>query len=223
MAKKIKEEKVVASEVVETPPAAPVAQATTAPAPKSGGGSSALKIGLGICLGCLILIIIVMVGIFVTGGLAIKNIGIPFLKKAASEIQKEGTLQKIQEGKKFLEQIPTQGTTQGQGGSEIQFKEETKIPDTFPKDFPIYPGAKVTKAVSTEALVKAGFLISLETLDSSEMVVSYYQKNLPLSGWPVSGIFGGIISAKKGDQTAVVTIAAKGTGKTEINIVLGSK
>lgn len=223
MAKEIKKENIVPSEVVkvETPPPAPVVQTTTAPAPKSGGGNSALKVGLGICLGCLILIIIVVVGIFVTGGLAIKNIGIPFLKKAVNEVKKEGTLEKIQEGKKLLEQIPTQGITQG--GLPGGFKEETKIPDTFPKDFPLYPGAKVVKAVSTEALVKAGFLISLETLDSSQTVVSYYQTNLPKSGWPISGSFGGIISAKKGDQTAVVTIAAKETAKTEINIVLGSK
>ena len=65
------------------------------------------QFGLGICLGCLILIILVVVGIFVTGGLAIKNIGLPFLKNAGSKLQKEETLKKIREGQEFLQKIPT--------------------------------------------------------------------------------------------------------------------
>lgn len=49
-----------------------------------------------------------------------------------------------------------------------------KVPDGWPQDVPLYPGAKVTAAMSNEAQIVLG----LETSDSPEQAVAFYKDKL---------------------------------------------
>lgn len=61
--------------------------------------------------------------------------------------------------------------------SNVQFGPNSKIPDDFPKNVPVYPGAKIMSTVSL-AGGKNGHLITLETADEPPAVIEYYKKNL---------------------------------------------
>lgn len=62
----------------------------------------------------------------------------------------------------------------------INVKEE-KLPDTFPKDFPIYPEAKVISST--------GLLVTFTTPDGLDKVVPFYKNGLSASGWLVTSSF----------------------------------
>jgi hypothetical protein len=61
--------------------------------------------------------------------------------------------------------------------TKVQFGPDSKIPDDFPKNVPIYPGAKIMSTVSL-AEGKNGHLITLESKDEPTQVLEYYKKNL---------------------------------------------
>lgn len=193
--------------------------------PKAQGGSNTgLKIVIGCCLGCLIIVILVIVGSVATGGLLLKNIFLPFVKKTGQEMQKEikkqGGLQNLEKGRNIFEQVPTiaSGLKIGQEG--------TTLPVNFPADFPIYPGASITQARSAEVAGKTGFFVNLETGESLAVAADYYKINLPKAGWTISATFGNdkgtFLTVQKAPQNGLVTISTK-EGKTNINIVLGEK
>src|SRR3990167_10372220 len=48
-----------------------------------------------------------------------------------------------------------------------------KLPDTFPKDFPIYPGAKIVSSVSSN-----GLLVTFTAPDGLDKVVPFYKNGL---------------------------------------------
>jgi len=191
---------------------APVPQVTTT----SGGGNTALKVGLGICLGCLIIMIILVVGGVFAGGLAIKNIGLPFLKQAAEEVKKEELTKSLQETQQAVEKISEE--------SKGTIKEGTSLPQNFPSDFPLYPGAKVENSLTGQQLGKEGFMVTLTSSDDWQKVSSFYKTNLPKKGWQVTASYesgdGGVITFSKGVTKGAVTIAEK-EGKTTIGIALG--
>ena len=65
-----------------------------------------------------------------------------------------------------------------------------QVPDTFPKDFPIYPGAKVASSLSGAQAGKSnGFWLTMTTNDSSDKVVSFYKTELTKNGWTVDSTF----------------------------------
>lgn len=178
-------------------------------------GNTALKVGLGLCLGCLVLVILLTVGGFFAGGLAFKNLGIPFLKKAAEEAQKQEALKKLQESQKALEEFSQQGTS----------KQEEKLPEGFPSDFPLYPGVRVLSSVTGEELGEEGFLVNLETSDDQKEVSSFYKTALPQKGWEITASFdsgdGAVYTIKRAGVNGAVAISQK-AGKTEISIALGN-
>jgi hypothetical protein len=49
-----------------------------------------------------------------------------------------------------------------------------KVPDSWPKDVPLYPGAKVTMAMSNDAQ----HVLALETPDSPDKAVAFYKDKL---------------------------------------------
>ena len=56
-----------------------------------------------------------------------------------------------------------------------------KLPENFPKDVPVYPGAKPT-LVSTMAGNET-FNVSFDTADTIDQVGAYYRKELTANGW----------------------------------------
>ena len=67
-----------------------------------------------------------------------------------------------------------------------------KLPDTFPKDFPIYPGAKVVSSVSNIQQGKGNGLLVTFTIPSGQglnKVVPFYKSGLNTSGWTITSSF----------------------------------
>ncbi len=120
--------------------------------------------------------------------------------------------------------------TQGAGGGEATVKGAdgldmkvttsagggVKIPDDFPKDVPVYPGAKVKTAAS----VQGNRTLSLETADAVDKAQAFYADKLKAEGWNVLATTNvpngvnigaqkdkstlGVAISKQGDQTAIV-------------------
>ena len=61
------------------------------------------------------------------------------------------------------------------------------VPGEFPKDIPIYKGAKVTKW-DTAGPIRVLFL---EAADGKEAVVAFYRKELAAKGWKIEKAFSG--------------------------------
>jgi len=100
-----------------------------------------------------------------------------------------------------------------------------KIPDNFPKDFPIYPSAKVSSSYTAPSGDK-GIWLTLTTTDDLEKVVTFYNQKLKENGWtettsadPVSGTIFTLSKDKLAGSLLVQR--AKDQKENSIIIVLG--
>lgn len=210
------EPKIVESEVVKT------GVPTTNVKPvenKPTGNNKGLKIGLGICLGCLVIIILIFVGIVATGGFLFKNFALPFAKKVGTEVKTE-----INQPKNIEENSSPSSNT----STNPVINESNGIPANFPKDFPIYPNAKAIKGAESQVLNKTGYFVTMESSDSVATIGSFYKNKLASSSWSIEKEFGDqkskFFTTKKGEQTGLITISKKEESNvTIINIVLGGK
>jgi len=64
-------------------------------------------------------------------------------------------------------------------GEEVTFGTTQKIPDNFPADVPVYPGAKVMAAAASG---QDTFSITLTTNDPVAKVVEFYNSKIPADG-----------------------------------------
>lgn len=86
-----------------------------------------------------------------------------------------------------------------------------KLPDTFPKDFPIYQGAKVVSSVSSAQQEKGkGLLVTFTTPDGLDKIVPFYKSGLNTSAWAITSSF-------DSDTIQTWTIA-KGTTEGSVSI-----
>ncbi|MEK7533576.1 MAG: hypothetical protein AAB542_04035 [Patescibacteria group bacterium] len=97
-----------------------------------------------------------------------------FAKKAGTDIEK---------GKATFTDIKT-GETVNIGGE--------KLPDTFPKDFPVYPGAKIVASLSnTQKETGNGFIVTFTAPDGHGLgkVIPFYKSELSANGWTITSSF----------------------------------
>lgn len=101
--------------------------------------------------------------------------------KSSAEKQAEKTAEEVTGGQAKIDEKTgsVEVKTRDKEGKEtnVQFGPNSKIPDDFPKNVPIYPGSKVMSTVSL-AEGKNGHLVTLSTTDEPSKVVEYYKKNL---------------------------------------------
>lgn len=121
------------------------------------------------------------------------------------------------------------------GGKKVTFKnnegefsyEEGKLPASFPKDFPVYPKAKLTSSWYSKTDKGNGVSVAWETSDSVNKVAEFYKDKLAKDGWKVSNSFDGegssTISFEKETSSGFVGIAATSEGKTMISVTLSLK
>lgn len=110
----------------------------------------------------------------------------------------------------------------GKGGDFVFNSQNGKVPETWPKDIPPYPGATVTASMSTGA---SGMLM-LETTDSSEKVLAFYKSKLGGMKETANMNAGGTAiltfqEEKSGRQLAIGATAQE--GKTMINLQVSEK
>lgn len=79
-------------------------------------------------------------------------------------------------------------TFDGTGG-QFSYSAEGNLPDGFPKDFPIYTGAKLTSSWTTNGESGKGISVVWETTDSADKVQAFYKDKLPQSGWKIDNEF----------------------------------
>jgi len=98
-------------------------------------------------------------------------------------------------------------------GLEAEIGEHVKVPADFPKDVPLYPGARAT---ATMAAAGEGTLVTFDIEDAPEKVYDFYQEKLASDGWQIasSASMGGqwMIRALKDARAAHISIAGEGTG-----------
>ena len=105
-----------------------------------------------------------------------------------------------------------------------------KLPDTFPKDFPIYPGAKVVSSVSNIQQGKGNGLLVTFTIPSGQglnKVVPFYKSGLNTSGWTITSSFDSDTiqtwAIAKGSTEGSVAITTFESDPMTIVVTLGDK
>jgi hypothetical protein len=101
-------------------------------------------------------------------------------------------------------------TFTGKSGEKIHVASGEKgvaLPDDFPKDVPVYPGATINFSSKT----REGMLLMLKSTESPEKIKQYYEKETKQQGWEenentVAMDKITILGFKKGDRTLTVTI-----------------
>lgn len=103
-----------------------------------------------------------------------------------------------------------QGAIESKTGQTVTVGTE-KLPDTFPKDFPVYPGAKVISSVSGIQQDKTnGIIVTFTTTDGLDKVVPFYKSGLSINGWTITSSF---------DSDSVQTwVIAKGSTQGNVSI-----
>jgi len=104
-----------------------------------------------------------------------------------------------------------------------------KIPDNFPKDFPVYPGIKVTSSLSGGQNGQgSGFWLTLTTADSVAMVTEFYKSAFATNGWQEQATYTAngttTQTVKKGNLSGSISIVREvDASETQIVIVLGGE
>jgi len=130
-------------------------------------------------------------------------------------------------------QVDTDGKTvtvsSPDGGPNATFGSGPKVPDAFPKDVPVYPGAKVVGSdVTTNASGKTGFLVTLQTIDTADQVATYYKTELArmTTTMDMTSGTGRMLSFKDKTSQSVVNVIINGdahTRKTSVSLQVGSE
>lgn len=157
-----------------------------------------------ILIGCFLIVIILVVLGAVFSGIIIKKLITGAIREKTGV---QVNVDNLQQGKlSYVD--PKTGASLNIGSN--------KIPDTFPKDFPIYPNSTVTSS-----WVSNNFELTLTTKDNIDKVISYYQENLKSNGWTTqaSGTNGNWIVSKT-NLNGFLTIN-NSNNLTSILIVLG--
>lgn len=175
--------------------------------PKEAGSTEKKKfpVAAAVGIGCLAILVLAGISFAVAGKFAASIVG----QKMIAEGVKKGIETKT--GVKVdTENGGVVSFTDTKTGSEVVMGGGT-IPDDFPKDFPIYPGAKPTGTASGTEEGGKGFWLLLETSDASTAIVKYYGENLKSKGWTIDETmtFGdsSTYNVTKGNLTGTVVIA----------------
>jgi hypothetical protein len=172
-----------------------------------------------IAIGCFVLLVLAGTGIsFVIGHIA---------KKAGNGLLK-GYVETASGGKVKLSDIEKGNMTftDKETGKTVSVGASQKIPDDFPKDFPIYTNAKVVGSIAGMQDGKSGFLVTFNTDASVDQVGSFYKTALASSGWTTTGTYSAdkmqTMAIKKADMEGSVSISSDDSA-TVILVTLGSK
>ncbi len=99
----------------------------------------------------------------------------------------------------------------GKNGEKVQVSTNRKgvsLPNDFPKDAPVYPGATIVQSLK----MKEGFSIMLKSADSTEKIKQYYEKTLKEQGWDIENAMNmeqvTMLHSKKENRTLTVSITS---------------
>ena len=169
-------------------------------------------------IGCLALLVFAGIGMAIVGKFFASKIAGGMLGKVIeNKTGVKTSIQDLENGKMTFTDSKTGATVDVGSG---------KVPVNFPKDFPIYPGAKVTSSLSGGTQGEgSGFWLTLTTGDAVEAVADFYTKGFASGGWTIEATYTAndatTQTVKKGTMSGNVSIAREDEGTTQIVIVLG--
>lgn len=182
---------------------------------------SSLNPIVGIGIGCLVFIVIVGIILSLAGRFLMGRLGRSAIQSAIEKKTGVKTnLQDLEQGKLSFTDTKT-GETVDIGSN--------KLPDTFPKDFPQYPGAKVVSSLSgSKAGSTNGAWVMFSTKDQADRVVVFYTNSLKSGGWTTDSTTNmgnaTTMTVTKGNLTGSLVISADSEKKeTGIVVTLGTK
>ncbi len=118
------------------------------------------------------------------------------------------------------ESAPSAAATPGpaeEGGPDPTLTEGA-IPEDFPSDVPIYPGAKIGPSISMPG---EGLFATFETGDAVDAILTHYRSELAKNGWSVvDNADGDGIDGTKGGRTVELRARPNEEKRTEIAISL---
>lgn len=111
---------------------------------------------------------------------------------------------------------------------DVTFDSGTKLPESFPKDFPIYSGAKLTGSFSANGEGNSkGVSVVWESSDDSSKVGEYYKTALEAAGYKIisdlSTDGSTTLTFEKGDVSGFLGVTRDNEGRTAISVTLGTK
>ncbi len=189
--------------------------------PETKTESTAAKPLILVGLGCLVILVVIGLGVTVAMKFVAKKAGVSLLENVIEKKTGVNTdLSDLEKGKMTFTDNKT-GQTVDIGSGEI--------PQSFPKDFPVYQGAKVTGSLSGgQAGEGNGFWLTLSTTDATNKVVDFYKEALKINGWEVQSTMAvdgaTTYTVTKGKMSGSVSVSKGGDNEqagTSIVIALG--
>ena len=107
-----------------------------------------------------------------------------------------------------------------EGKFELSEKGSVKLPEGFPDDIYVYPGARVAMSMKQPE----GMSVTLVSNDEMNVIAEKYASNMKKNGWTEEGVAQmprmRMLSYKKGNREAMIQVApGSEEGKTMITIV----
>ena len=170
-------------------------------------------------IGCLILVVILGVVTTIAMKFFAKKIGTGIVQNMIeSKTGVKTNISDLEKGKMSF--------TDEKTGTSIDIG-SNKIPDSFPKDFPIYPGMKLISSMSGSEKSKGlGYWLTFTTSDESAKVQSYYKTSLNSSGWKETATYSAgdtsTTTISKGSMSGTLSVSRPDSAKeTTIIVMLG--
>lgn len=128
----------------------------------------------------LIIILIVIGGLAVLGFLATTIGGLFLAGKVAKELKKSGIQYDVNK-----DSVTLKGKKDGESFSVGQ---GTKLPNDFPKNFPLYPNSSTISVIESEE----GFSVTFAVPTEAGALGTWYKSELPKNGWDIKndGVYG---------------------------------
>jgi hypothetical protein len=172
-------------------------------------------------IGCLGLLMLVGIGISIAGRVIFSKFGANLVKQG---IESKTGVKIDTSGKNGALSL-----TDSKTGESVNIGDQ-KIPDNFPKDFPIYPGAKPSGSLSgnNQKEQSQGFWIVLQSNDNLDKVKSFYADALTKNGWTIDNTMTindmSTYTVKKGNLSGGVTVSrGKDDKQTTITVTLATE
>lgn len=125
-------------------------------------------------------------------------------------------------GEKVVEKNGDKITFAGKEGETLKFGTK-ELPTNFPKDIPVFPGAKPAGSYAASG-ENAGMIVGLESDGDFKKISDYYQTELLRNGWEVRNSTAGeetvLFKITKAERTGTVSVTKK-DNKTEIAVMMG--
>lgn len=170
--------------------------------------------------------IVSLILLFIVG--TVISMGLNFFAKKAGTSLLQGAIENKTGVKTNLEDIEKGKLTftDTKTGQTVNVGANT-VPDTFPKDFPVYQGAKVAAAVSnSQPGEDNGFFVTFTTQDGLDKVVPFYKNGLSANRWTTTSSFDSDTlqtwEIAKGSLQGSISITSE-KEQTTIAVILGEK